>query len=274
MLYELAHGESDSTATDVGRKLGLDAGYLSRLLRSLEQRRLVQRRPSPEDGRRSNLTLTRKGRSAFARLDASAHATQVAEWLDAPLRKRISGAASRAMETIERVLASAEPAQREVVLREPLPGDMGWVIERHGELYAAEYGWSAHFEALVAQIVAQFMHEHDPARERCWIASHRRRSASGSIFLVSAIGHRCAAAPSARGAGRPRNGRGTKTRRHLSAIRARCGLPQGHALDQRRARAQRARSTSSKGFRLVHEEPHTHFGSEQLGQDWELELSS
>ena len=170
VLYELAQSDGAATATDIGKRLGLDAGYLSRMLRSFEERRLVQRRPSSADGRRAILTLTRKGRSAFTRLDASARA-QIATMLAGH-----SAAEQRllvhSMESIERVLASAEPGHADaepprVELRAPRPGDMGWVIERHGALYADEYGWSTNFEALVAQIVARFMHEHDPARERC-----------------------------------------------------------------------------------------------------------
>jgi DNA-binding MarR family transcriptional regulator/GNAT superfamily N-acetyltransferase len=268
VLYELAHEESGSTATWIGRSLGLDAGYLSRLLRSLEERRLVQRRPSTADGRRTNLTLTRKGRSAFARLDAAAHA-QIAAWLERhpPVDQRTL---VDAMQSIERVLASDEPRTREVELRAPRPGDMGWVVQRHGELYAEEYGWSENFEALVAQIVAQFMHEHDPARERCWIACVDG-SRVGSVFLVK---HSDTVArlrlllvePTARGMGVGRKLVDACLQFARDAGYDSITLWTNAVLDAARA------IYVSRGFRLVHEEAHTHFGSEQLGQDWELEL--
>jgi DNA-binding MarR family transcriptional regulator/GNAT superfamily N-acetyltransferase len=268
VLYELAHGDPDCTATAIGRNLGLDAGYLSRLLRSFEERRLVQRRPSPVDARRSNLALTRTGRSAFARLDASARA-QVAAWLEghSPADQRVL---VTAMDSIERVLASDEPRPREVELRAPLPGDMGWVIQRHGELYANEYGWSEHFEALVAQIVAQFMHEHDPARERCWIACVDGVRV-GSIFLVEhseTVGRLrlLLVEPSARGMGVGR----TLVDQCLQFARD-AGYDRVTLWTNAVLHAARAIYVS-RGFRLVHEEAHTHFGSEQLGQDWELEL--
>jgi DNA-binding MarR family transcriptional regulator/GNAT superfamily N-acetyltransferase len=268
VLYELAHGEGETSATSIGRKLDLDAGYLSRLLRTLEERRLVQRRPSSADGRRSNLSLTRKGRSAVARLDASAR-TQVATWLEAhsSTDQRVLVAA---MASIERVLGSSDGAPAKLELRPPRPGDMGWVVQRHGELYAEEYGWSANFEALVAQIVAQFMHEHDTARERCWIA-WIDGSRAGSVFLVR---HSDTVArlrlllvePSARGMGVGRTLVDTCLDFAREAGYERVTLWTNAVLDAARA------IYISRGFRLVHEEAHSHFGSEQLGQDWELEL--
>jgi DNA-binding MarR family transcriptional regulator/GNAT superfamily N-acetyltransferase len=268
VLYELAHGDPDFTATEIGRNLGLDAGYLSRLLRSFEERRLVQRRPSPADARRSNLALTRKGQSAFARLDASARA-QVAAWLEghSPADQHVLVSA---MSSIERVLARDESPSREVELRAPLPGDMGWVIQRHGELYAEEYGWSEHFEALVAQIVAQFMHQHDPARERCWIACIDGVRV-GSIFLVKhseLVGRLrlLLVEPSARGMGVGRTLVDTCLQFARDAGYETVTLWTNAVLDAARA------IYVSRGFRLVREEAHTHFGSEQLGQDWELEL--
>jgi DNA-binding MarR family transcriptional regulator/GNAT superfamily N-acetyltransferase len=268
VLYELAHEGNESTATAIGRTLDLDAGYLSRLLRSFEERRLVQRRPSAADGRRSNLSLTRKGRSAFARLDASAR-SQVAAWLEAH-----SQADQRllvtSMASIERVLGNTDSQTRTLELRPPRSGDMGWVIQRHGELYAEEYAWSENFEALVAQIVAQFMHEHDPARERCWIACIDG-SRVGSVFLVK---HTDSVArlrlllvePAARGMGVGRTLVDTCLEFAREAGYERVTLWTNAVLDAARA------IYISRGFRLVREEAHTHFGSEQLGQDWELEL--
>ena len=267
VLYELAHA-TDATATVVGKQLGLDAGYLSRMLRSFEQRGLVQRRQSPADGRRSILSLTRKGRAAFARLDARAHADM------ARLLARHSAPDQRmlvdAMRSIERILGDDTPAPRAILLRGPRPGDMGWVAQRHGEIYDQEYGWGEHFEALVLEILAQFMHAHDAARERCWIAELDGERA-GSIFLVResdtvARLRLLLVEPSARGLGLGHRLVDTCLEFAREAGYATVTLWTNAVLDAARA------IYVAKGFRLVREEPHTHFGSEQLGQDWELAL--
>jgi DNA-binding MarR family transcriptional regulator/GNAT superfamily N-acetyltransferase len=268
VLYELAHANGATTATEIGRALGLDPGYLSRMLRSFEKRALVQRRPSSADGRRSNLTLTRKGRAAFARLDASAR-DEIAELL-ATRTASDQRALVSAMHSIERVLGDANPAPRHVELRGPRPGDMGWVIERHGEIYAEEYGWSGNFEALVSQIVAQFMREHDPERERCWIACIDEERV-GSIFLVRhsdevARLRLLLVEPSARGMGVGHKLVDACLQFARDAGYGKVTLWTNAILDAARA------IYVAKGFRLMREEAHTHFGSEQLGQDWELEL--
>jgi DNA-binding MarR family transcriptional regulator/GNAT superfamily N-acetyltransferase len=268
VLYELAHADGTSTATEIGTSIGLDAGYLSRMLRSFEERALVQRRPSAADGRRANLTLTRKGRTAFAGLDAGARAeiaALLASHSEPEQRVLVS-----AMQTIERVLAKPAPDVPNLELRAPRPGDMGWVIQRHGEIYADEYGWSEHFEALVAEIVSRFMHDHDAARERAWIATVNGERA-GSIFLVR---HSDSVArlrlllvePSARGMGVGRTLVETCLEFARAAGYEKMTLWTNAVLDAARA------IYVAHGFRLVREEPHTHFGSEQLGQDWELDL--
>lgn len=267
VLYELAHSEG-ATATSIAKELGLDAGYLSRMLRSFAQRGLVQRRRSASDARQSNLTLTRKGRSAFAKLDVRAH-DEIAGLLagrSASDQRALVGA----MSDIERILGAAEPAPRRVELRDPRPGDMGWVIERHAEIYAEEYAWIAHFEALVADIVARYLHEHDPERERCWIAEVDGERA-GSIFLVR---HSDTVArlrlllvePSARGLGLGHRLVDACLQFARDAGYQKVTLWTNAVLDAARA------IYVAKGFRLVREEAHTHFGSEQLGQDWELDL--
>jgi DNA-binding MarR family transcriptional regulator/GNAT superfamily N-acetyltransferase len=267
VLYELAHGDG-ATATSITRELALDAGYLSRMLRSFAQRGLVQRRRSTSDARQSNLTLTRKGRAAFAKLDTRAH-DEIAALLagHAASDQRVL---IEAMRDIERVLGRAEGPPRAVELREPRPGDMGWVIERHGEIYALEYGWSAHFEALVAEIIAKYLHEHDPSRERAWIA-HVDGERAGSIFLVResdtvARLRLLLVEPSARGLGLGHRLVDACIQFARNAGYAKITLWTNAVLDAARA------IYVAKGFRLVHEEAHTHFGSEQLGQDWELDL--
>src|SRR5579864_1416006 len=179
VLYELAH-RTAPTAAEVGRDLALDAGYLSRILRRFEARRLLGRERSPADGRRSLLRLTPRGRAAFAPLEARARKDVAA------LLSRLPDAAQRqavgAMHTIERLLGGDADAPA-YILRPHQPGDMGWVVHRHGAVYATEWGYNEEFEALVARIVADFLDHFDPARERCWMAE-RDGVIVGSVFLV------------------------------------------------------------------------------------------
>src|SRR4051794_5375585 len=182
VLYELAHRDAPA-ASDVGRDLGLDAGYLSRILRRFQTRGLVARTPSPGDARQNLLRLTKKGRAAFTPLEARARGDVEA------LLGRVDAAAQRqvvaAMDTIARLLGARNPQTREepYLLRTHQPGDMGWVIHRHGAIYAREEGYNAEFEALVARICADFLDHFDPSGERCWIAE-RGGDIVGSVFVV------------------------------------------------------------------------------------------
>lgn len=268
VLYEVAQANGRATATVIGTALALDAGYLSRMLRSLERGALIQRRQSPDDGRRSYLALTRKGRSTFAKLDASTR-DQIAT-LIAGRNAREQRTLVESMREIERILGPSDSAPRRIELRAPRPGDMGWVIERHGELYSTEYGWSDHFEAVVAEIVAKFLHHHDAARERAWIAEVDGERA-GSIFLVResdsvARLRLLLVEPSARGLGLGNRLVDECLQFARDAGYAKVTLWTNAILDAARS------IYLSKGFRLVREEAHTHFGSEQRGQDWDLEL--
>ena len=181
VLYELAHRDGP-TASDLGKDLGLDAGYLSRMLRRFEGRGLITRTSSATDGRRNHLRLTRRGRTAFAPLETRARA-EVGAMLG-----RLSSTDRRqvvdAMSTIERALRG-QPADRALyILRPHQPGDMGWVVHRHGAIYAQEWGYNEDFEALVARIVADFLERFDPKRERCWIAE-KDGAIAGSVFVVA-----------------------------------------------------------------------------------------
>ncbi|PYX28809.1 MAG: MarR family transcriptional regulator [Acidobacteria bacterium] len=180
-LYELAHRERP-TASDLCKDLGLDAGYASRILRSFEKQGLIEKKPSPQDARQSLLSLTGKGRKIFEPLD-----TRSDEQVDGML-KALSPAQqenlARAMRVIEAVLGGREkPEGAYVLLRQHRPGDMGWVVQRHGELYWQEYQYDERFEALVAKIAGDFVEKLVPARERCWIAE-RNGERAGSVFLV------------------------------------------------------------------------------------------
>ena len=180
VLYELAHREHP-TAADLSKDLALDAGYLSRLLRSFEKQGLIAKKDSPADARQSLLTLTNKGRKVFEPLDAKSD-----ERVGAMLGN-LSPAGQRdlihAMQKIESVLSPREKPASAYVLRQHRPGDMGWVVQRHGELYWQEYRYDERFEALVAKIVADFVEQLEPERERCWIAEKDGENV-GSIFLV------------------------------------------------------------------------------------------
>lgn len=177
VLCELATGQG-MTAAQLGHRLDLNAGYLSRLLSALQSRGLIQREPSVIDARANRLVLTGPGQAAVARLDAAS-----SESVDAMLEV-ISEAGRQclveAMAQIQALLGGPSPG---CVLRDPRPGDMGWVIQKHGALYAREFGWNAEFEALVADIVTRYLREHDPQTERCWIAE-LDGTPVGSVFVV------------------------------------------------------------------------------------------
>jgi DNA-binding MarR family transcriptional regulator/N-acetylglutamate synthase-like GNAT family acetyltransferase len=186
VLYEIARGKGATAATDVGRALDLDAGYLSRVLRTFEKRGLIRRTASPHDARQSHLALTPRGRQAYAPLERRSQRE-----VGAMLGKLSPEDQSRlivAMKTIQTLLGGesdvAPEAKRKYVLRAPRPGDFGWIVKRHAELYADEYGWIEPFEGVCAQIVADFANKHDPQRERCWIAEMDGDNV-GCVFLVA-----------------------------------------------------------------------------------------
>ena len=204
VLFELAHDESP-TASKIGKRLELDAGYLSRILHGFTRQRLVVRKRSSSDAREFTLSLTAAGRSAFRELDRRSHrqASAMLSALPESSREDLLDGIGRA----KRVLAADAGEERKIVIRQPQPGDIGWAIERHGRLYADEFGWNAEFEALVATLFANFATKHDPSRERCWIAETDGRRA-GCVFVVRNKEHRTVAQlrcllvdPSARGLG-------------------------------------------------------------------------
>jgi DNA-binding MarR family transcriptional regulator/GNAT superfamily N-acetyltransferase len=269
VLYELAHRER-TTATELIEQLGLDPGYLSRILRGFEKRGLVAKEPSFTDGRRHLLALTAQGRDEFAKLDA-ATAAEIGTMLD-----RLSGEERKrlveAMGTIEELLGGRPEPRVPYLLRSPQPGDMGWVVQSHGELYAREYGWGEEFEALVAEIVASFVRRFDPRRDRCWIAEREGENV-GSVFLVQHPENRDVAKlrlllvdPKARGLGI-----GKRLVDECIAFGRRTGYRKITLWTNSVLHAAR-RIYEAAGFHLVHEEPHHSFGHDLVGQTWELEL--
>lgn len=267
LLYEIAHRDGPSAA-DIGKELRLDPGYLSRLVERLRARGLVERRPFSADRRRRVLRLTRRGRDTFAGLDRRSH-EEVAALL-APLPAGEGRRLVEAMATIQRLLGGASPDAVSYLLRPHQPGDMGWVVQRHGALYAEEYGWDGEFEALVAEITARFLRHFDSKRERCWIAE-RHGANVGSVLLVGksptvAQLRLLLVEPSARGLGI-----GRRLVAECIGFARRVGyrrvtLWTNKGLDAARHLYEEA------GFRLGKEEPHHSFGHDLVSQTWSLTI--
>jgi DNA-binding MarR family transcriptional regulator/predicted GNAT family N-acyltransferase len=267
VLYELAHRD-DLSAKEIGAELGLDAGYLSRIMQNFDDSGLISRKPLASDRRQHRLSLTAKGRQAFAKLDRSSH-DEVAVLLGR-LDTAERGRLLNAMTTIEHALEGEADMRPAFLLRSHRPGDIGWVVSRHGAVYAQEYGWDISFEALVAEIAAQFIKSYDPSCEHCWIAEVNGEPA-GSIFLVKG------------------EDRVAKLRLLLVEKKAR-GLGIGRALTEQCIRFARESGYKSitlwtqsvlvaardiyhrAGFRRVAEEKHHSFGVDLVGETWELKL--
>ena len=267
LIYELAHREK-TTATELRTQLGLDAGYLSRLLQGLKNRGLIDRQVSRADGRQNLLSLNERGKKAFATIHVRSR-NEIGGMLN-PLSPSDQIRLVKAMDTIEELLG-ARPEQRTPYLLRPLqPGDMGWVVHRHGVIYSEEYRWDEQFEGLVAGIVSKFIQKYDPKKERCWIAEKDGENV-GSVFLVK------------------KSERIAKLRLLLVDSKAR-GLGIGSRLVDECVRFARqagyrkivlwtnhvllaARHIYEKaGFRMVHEESHHSFGHDLIGETWELVL--
>jgi DNA-binding MarR family transcriptional regulator/N-acetylglutamate synthase-like GNAT family acetyltransferase len=267
VLYELAHRE-ETTASELGEELRLDAGYLSRILRGFEEHGLIYKRPSGVDGRRRLLWLTERGREAFALLDARSR-SEIGAMLDdmsIEEQERLVGA----MKTVEGLLSVRPEPAVSYLLRPHRPGDMGWVVHRHGVLYAREYGWDESFEALVAEIVARFIQQYDPRLERCWIAE-RDGEIVGCVFLVRESQEMAKlrlllVEPEARGLGI-----GSRLVEECIRFARQAGylkitLWTNDVLSSARS------IYEGMGFRLVHEERHHGFGHDLVGQTWEVML--
>jgi DNA-binding MarR family transcriptional regulator/GNAT superfamily N-acetyltransferase len=180
VLYELTHRDKP-TATELARDLGLDPGYLSRMLRGFEVRGLIMKETSDTDGRQSLLSITARGRKRFAPVEA--HSDQEVRSMLGALPPTAQAKLVDAFGTIERVLGGEAATKAPYILRPPRAGDMGWIVSRHGALYAQQYGWTDPFEGLCAQIVADFVNHYEARRERCWIAEVNGENA-GCVMLV------------------------------------------------------------------------------------------
>jgi len=269
VLYEIANAppKRRPSARDLSETLGMDPGYLSRIVSRFVDDRLVERRPSERNAKRLELTLTGKGRTVFAGLDAAStkEAAALFENLSETERRELIGAMNR----IRRLLGDG-PRDATFILRDPEPGDLGWITHQQARLYAKEYGWDWTFEALVAEIVGQFAKTFDPSCERCWVAE-RDGEVIGSVFIVR------------------QDDKTAKLRLLYVDERAR-GLGLGRRLVDETLRFARAkgykrmalwtndvlvsarRIYEAVGFELLEEEPHQSFGKNLVGQVWGRDL--
>ena len=268
-LYEIAQRDN-AGATELARDLGLDAGYLSRILASFEKKKLLKRTPSESDGRRYHLALTEKGRKTFAGLEAETRGEVATLLQSMPPEQRHRLVAS--MDAIETTLGGMSTPETTYVLRAPKPGDLCWIVSCQARLYTEEYGWNAEFETFAAEITVNFAKNFDPASERCWIAE-RGGAVIGSIFLV-------------------KESAGVAKLRLLYVDAAARGLGLGKRLVAECIAQARAfgykkmvlwtndilhaarRIYVEQGFKLVKEERHHSFGKDLVGQYWELDLEA
>lgn len=267
VLYELAHRESVA-AKEIGIELGLDPGYLSRIIQNFDDTGLITRKPLPSDRRQYQLSLTAKGRQAFAKVDRSSQddvAAMLATLSHADGQRLIA-----AMAEIERLLGASRDSPPPAILRGPLPGDMGWVVQSHGSAYASEYGFDSSFEALVAEIAAKFLGSFDASRERCWIAEIDGAQV-GSVFLVRHTDNVAKLRlllvdPAGRG-----QGLGKRLVAECLAFARQCGYRKITLWTQSILLAAR-KIYQDAGFVLVASEPHRGFGQSLIGETWEREL--
>ncbi|WP_342633241.1 bifunctional helix-turn-helix transcriptional regulator/GNAT family N-acetyltransferase [Notoacmeibacter marinus] len=269
VLYEVANAPAKTppSARDLGEALGMDTGYLSRIVKGLEGDGLIERVPSEQNAKRLALTLSEKGRAVFNGLNA-ASADEAAAMLK-DLSEQEQGELIGAMAKVRRLLGDGSK-EATFILRDPEPGDLGWITYQHGRLYAKEYGWDWTFEALVAEIVGNFAKSYDPSCERCWVAE-REGEVIGSVFIV-------------------RQDDDTAKLRLLYVDASARGLGLGRRLVEETMRFARdkgykrmilwtnevlvsaRRIYEAAGFELLEEEQHHSFGKDLVGQVWGRDL--
>ena len=267
VLYEIRQRDR-ATATGIGRDLGLDAGYLSRILRRFHKSGLIRKDASADDGRQSFLSMTARGRKAYAPLE-----TRTKRQVGAVLGRLAASEQDHlvsAMRAIETMIAPTPKAESEIILREPRPGDLGWVVARHAELYLREYGWAENFEGICAQIVADFVSKYDAKRERCWIAEMDGQNV-GCVFLVKdteAIARLrlLLVDPVARG-----RGLGTKLTDECVRFARGCGY-QGITLWTHSVLTAARHVYEQAGFRLTSSEKRKSFGKDVVSEYWDLKF--
>ena len=271
VLYELAHREKP-VASEIARDLGLDGGYMSRILRRFESQGWLSRTPDAGDARQSVLRLTPAGHEAFAPLQQKSRdeAAALLSRLAPTEQQRLI----HAMQTVQSLLVPAQTGRaaqaRTVVLRDPQPGDIGWVVQQHGEIYAREYGWNSEFEALVADIAAKFIRSFQPEWEKCWIAELDGERA-GAVFLVrksatTAQLRMLLLAPRARGMGL-----GARLTDECIAFARSKGYKKMVLWTNSCLTAARG-IYAARGFKLEKSEPYEGFGQQLVGETWSLRL--
>ena len=278
VLYEIAHhGDTGArramapTAADLAKALDLDGGYLSRILQRFARRRLITRRKSASDGRQTHLALTAAGRAALVRLQQLAREDVAGMLTRLPAATR--GGVVNAMRLIQRSLdeyAAGSDGGEPFTLREHRPGDMGWIVSRQSALYAEEYGWTTEYEALAADIVAQFLKAFDPARERCWIAE-RDGIPLGAVMIVK----QSDAVAKLRLLHVEQWARGLGIGRRLISECVRFSREAGYDKITlwTQANLLAARHLyDAAGFTCVAKEPHHRFGHDLVAETWELAL--
>ena len=270
VLYELAHRDAP-VASELARELGLDGGYLSRILRRFEAAGWLRRRASERDARQSVLTLTPAGRDAFEPLQQRSRDEAAALLAPLPPARR-----HEVVDAMQRIEALLEPANapalppKVALLRDPAPGDIGWVVQQHGEIYWREYGWDSRFEALVADIAAQFVRKFQPEWERCWIAELEGERV-GAVFVVrksatTAQLRMLILSPKARGLGL-----GARLTDECIAFARAKGYKKMVLWTNTCLTAARG-IYAQRGFTLVKSEPYENFGQRLVGETWELKL--
>lgn len=289
VLYEIGfHGDTGTpratapTAVDLARALGIDGGYLSRILQRFARRRLITRTTSSADARQAHLALTERGQAALAPLQKLAQ-DEVGVML-ASLSPTERARVVDAMHLIQRSLvrpgddavtdpAAAEEHERDAEscsLREHRAGDMGWIVSRQGALYTEEYGWTMEYEALAADIVAQFLKNFDPLRERCWIAE-RDGAPVGAVMIVKQS--KTIAKLRLLHVERTARGLGIGTRLVEECIRFSRAVGYRKITLWTQSNLVAARHIyKAAGFTCVANEPHHSFGKDLIGETWELAL--
>ena len=267
VLYELAHRQQP-TATDIRKELGLDAGYMSRILRNFERRKLVKREPSRTDERQRFLSLTPQGRKAFLPLDERSNrdiGTMLHE-LSLSERRQLVGA----VQTVRSLLGERVEPRTPYLLRQHEPGDMGWIVHRQAILYGEEYGWDGTYEALAAEIVAHFIKNYDPKRERAWVAEKDGQRV-GAVFVAKESDD--IAKLRLLHVEREARGLGIGKRLVEECIRfsRQAGYKKMTLWTQSVLHAARG-IYKNAGFHVVHEQQHHSFGKDLTAETWELDL--
>ena len=265
ILYELA-SQGDLTSTDLRQMLGLDAGYMSRLISGFDKKGLIQKVPSTTDARASQLHITDLGRKILAPLEQASRQEVITllERLSEPQQLQLIAS----MKQIQTLLEGGQPTT--YLLRDPQPGDMGLVVHQQTAIYSREYGWNSEFEALVSEVVAKYLREFDPTGERCWIAEKDGENV-GSVLLVKRSAtiaqlRLLLVDPKARGLGI-----GARLVDECSRFARFVGYRKIMLWTDSQLHA--ARSIYEKaGYRLTREEPHHSFGHDLVGQTWTLTL--